>query len=112
MRIIWVSALTLVFSAMIGKSINTTGMLFVVPVIVIGLAFLYQRWTNRANISYLVLVVSAFLILWAFSGVFITGIPSAFLKFFSLVVLPLMAVLILYWVRWWVTRSSKFGEGL
>ncbi len=112
LRLVWAGCLSLVVSALIGKSLNTVGMLNTLPVIIIGFAFLYQRWTNQASMVYILILVSIFALLWVFSGMLISDFPLVFMKIFSLFLLPLMAVLILYWVRWWVTRSSKFGDGL
>ncbi|KAA3647234.1 MAG: DUF2029 domain-containing protein [Chloroflexi bacterium] len=108
---LWVAALTLVITNMIGIRTATENYVALLPVI----ALVYANWEQRLQGTGRILIVFVTLLLlvglWAlffFSNSPGEPVSERLLMYFPV---PILLFFSLYWVRWWVTQSRNLPTG-
>jgi membrane-anchored protein YejM (alkaline phosphatase superfamily) len=104
---VWTAMLTLVISQWIGIKTNTSNFVILYPAFIIGLHFLWERWNQRALGTIFSILAGLFGVTWLL--LLISGNPGLIPPISSLLMipLPLVTLVLLYWSRWWVSRSQK-----
>ena len=104
---LWVAALTLVITNMIGIRTSTENYVALLPVI----ALVFANWENRLTGTGRILVVATMVLLFVglwtlfyFSNPAAQPISERLIMYFPV---PIFLFFSLYWVRWWVTQSRR-----
>lgn len=104
---LWTAALTLALTELIGIPSSTPNyVVFMIPLL-LSFSILEQRWTAGGSILVLLLMVTILLVTW---GPFLLisaanpGYPEPRIMLFML---PLIAIGLLYWVRYWALTSVR-----
>jgi hypothetical protein len=98
----WTADLTLVITNLVAFRTATTNFVALLPALIHILSVLDARWGRAGRISGAVVLLTLFAGLW---GLFLTTLvgneeaPALYLP------LPLMLLLGLWWIRWWVVRG-------
>jgi hypothetical protein len=105
-HIAWVAFLALALNPMIGFAIFPANHVVLLPAVVLIVALVWERWTNiRALLSTLLLIL-VFLFshgLYYQSSIAPERLYSDLLKILP----PILAILGLYWMRWWAIRPPR-----
>lgn len=109
-RFLWLCAVLLAVLPWIGGQtvLEHTVTIYAAALIGLGLLFSIQRRGSPFGFVILALLFTA--TGWLFSGTLIPGISEQWQSTWLQIVLPLTALGILYWSRWWVIRQEKFTE--
>lgn len=104
---LWTSYLTLTLTILIGIPSTTRNFIVLLPVVILIMVSTADRWNITGRLLLLLSVGVLLGVFWGFY--FLTGqvdlsIPDD--PFFYLV-LPLVTLIGLYWVRWWVTAIRE-----
>ncbi len=104
---VWTAMLTLVISQWIGIKTSPANFVILYPALIIGLHFLWERWNRLALGTILTILASLFVLTWVL--LLVSGNPGLYPPISSLLMipLPLISLVLLYWSRWWVSRSQK-----
>lgn len=109
-RLLWNVGLLLAVLPWIGGEVHLEQSTFVFAGLLIGLVFLGGIRSGNGNLAIqlfsLLLVISS----WIFSGLTVQGISETWVKLWHSLVLPGLAVVILYWSRWWIIQKEKFSN--
>lgn len=104
---LWAVGLTLTASQWIGIQTDPGNFVILLPVLVMCLALLDERWRGRGNWLTLLILFGLFVGLWA---LFLTTVEhgdqpiQSPIMFFPL---PAFLLLLLYWVRWWAVQLRR-----
>jgi len=81
----------------------------IMPAVFIGLGFILDFWQGKGK--WLVFIVPGVIVLlsWIFSGELFAGISPRWNMLVLNLIIPILALLIIYWSRWWVIRQDKFS---
>jgi hypothetical protein len=104
---LWTAALTLVFTELIGIPTSTSNYVILIIPITLAFSILEQRWKSGGAQVVLVFMIIILAVTW---GIFlmITGSdPSHPEPLFLLFPLPILTLMLLYWVRYWALASIK-----
>ena len=98
LHLAWVACLTSALTPLVGLPVKQAGLIFLLPAFILSAAVMSQRWAVIGKwVSFFVLL-TFFGLTWVLS---ILSVESAFIW------LSLYTVVLLYWVRWWVARSTR-----
>ncbi|MCX6082833.1 MAG: hypothetical protein NTW32_25170 [Chloroflexi bacterium] len=95
----WTICLTAALTPLTGIPYFSNWLVFTLPGMLLVISIMVQRWRLLGFISSVIVMVCAFLGLWAAQ---INGITSGFILFY-----PLLLTLFLYWVRWGAVRQPR-----
>jgi uncharacterized membrane-anchored protein YitT (DUF2179 family) len=109
-RLIWITGLLFAVVPWLGRSILLENTIFIYPALLIGLGYLGGIRGNRSSPGILGIALLLSVSGWLLSGNLIPGIAENWGMIWNSVVLPFVALIILYWSRWWVIRQEKFSE--
>ena len=100
-RMIWTGALTLSITPLLGIPTYPQNYIVLIIPLVVSLSIVSDRW--KASQIYLIpgLLFVLFLVFWGIT-IFSTDAKTAL--FFPF---PLLVVILLYWVRWWVVSGPR-----
>lgn len=106
-RFIWVCMLTMALSQWSGIQTDPGNFILLYPAILYSFMILWERWKARAKP--IILGVSALLLigLWV---IFLVSVQYSYQPIQSPVMffpLPVVAILLLYWIRWWAIYSRE-----
>lgn len=104
---LWTAALTLALTEWIGIPTSTSNYVILIIPLVLLFSILEQRWKSAGTQLALVFMITIIAVTW---GVFLllTGSdPSQPEPLFLLFPMPIIAILVLYWVRYWALASIK-----
>lgn len=107
-KLAWNIVLLLLLLPWFGRGIHIEHTILYLPSLIITMGLFYDLWKDRTYIGILLLPIFLFILSWLFSGVFITEISIVLSRIIQYVVQPVIILVFLYWVRWWVLRSEKF----
>ena len=111
-HIAWVVFLALALNPMIGFAIFPTNHVAFVPAVVLIAALVWERWRNiRALLTTLLLI----LVLLFSHGLYyqISHSPERLFSDLLKILPPILAVLGLYWMRWWAIRPPRiWADGI
>jgi hypothetical protein len=104
---LWTANLTLVVTILVGIPSSIFNFVVFLPVLIFLLVTVGARWGRSGR----VLMIASIVILWiSFWGIYLynisNGIPLTDQHILYLV-LPLLAVIGLYWVRWWSIQKQR-----
>lgn len=94
----WLACLAAAATPLVGLPVKQDGLVFLVPAFLLTASVFSQRWAVAGGWVGLFSLLVAFGASWTFSH---WNVESGFLW------LSLLAVALLYWVRWWVTRPAR-----
>lgn len=94
----WLACLAAAATPLLGLPVKQSGLVFLLPAFLLAASIFTQRWPLVGGWVSLLSLLLALGASWAFS---VWKIEAGFLW------LSLMAVFLLYWVRWWVTRPAR-----
>lgn len=109
-RFVWLSGLLLSVTAWIGWNAILEYTLSIYPAVLIGFGLLSVSRERGFSAGLFTVTILFGFSSWIFSGMLVPGISEAFKLTWLTVVLPLVALAVLYWSRWWVIRTEKFSE--
>ena len=105
-HIAWVAFLALALNPLVGFAIFPTNHIVLLPAVVLIVALVWERWTSiRALLSVLLL-----LLIFLFSHGLHYQSSTAPERLYSdllKILPPILAVLGLYWMRWWAVRPPR-----
>jgi hypothetical protein len=104
---LWTAALTLVFTELIGIPTSTANYTILIIPLTLSFSILEQRWKSGGAQLVLVFMIVILTLTWG-AYLMITGSdPSQPEPLFLFFPLPILALLLLYWVRYWALSSVK-----
>jgi len=108
-RLLWNMGLLMAVLPWIGRRVylENTGFIFIA--LLIGLGFLSQTRINKSNLAFHVFSLLFVFSSWIFSGSLVPGISESWVRICHNAVLPVLALIILYWSRWWIIQREKFA---
>ena len=98
-HLLWTLALTAAATPLLGMPFSPVWSLLSLPALLIVLSIMDQRWGTFGRWSAALLFLVVFVGLWV---ALVLGNTSAFVF-----VLPILLIVLLYWVRWWAVRTPK-----
>lgn len=106
-RFIWVSMLTLALSQWSGIQTDPGNFILMYPAIIYAFVGLWERWKERSKP--IILGVSAVLVvgLWILFAATVQYSYQPVQSSIMFFPLPAIAILLLYWVRWWAIYSRE-----
>jgi len=108
-RLLWFAGLLLIISPLVGGAVRIEHLTLIMPAVFIGLGFILDFWQGKGK--WLVFIVPGVIVLlsWIFSGELFAGISPRWNMLVLNLIIPILALLIIYWSRWWVIRQEKFS---
>jgi hypothetical protein len=94
----WLACLAAAATPLVGLPVKQDGLVFLVPAFLLAASVFSQRWVLVGGWVGFFGLLAALAASWAFSY---WRIESGFLW------LSLLAIFLLYWVRWWVVRPAR-----
>jgi hypothetical protein len=109
-RFLWVSALSISAVPLLGIPVGLTGQLFLFVPLMVFLGILGERWPNpkRLGIAGLTLLIT-FGALWFLTIILALGWAYLALAQVLILLPPIMLLVGLYWMRWWIARPPRPG---
>lgn len=104
----WTAALTLVVTQLVSFRTASTNYLVFVPGIVLIFSLWVQRWGTAGSLATVTTMAALVGLPWL---VFINTLQGNQESSLMLIPLPFAALLGLWWVRWWATRSEVLSIG-
>ena len=113
-RFLWTASLTLVASQWIGIQADPKNFIVLFPVLILILSVWNKRWEGQGTLIVGTILAILFIGLWALV-ILTTNLPHGqqVQKTFLFFPLPVILVIGLYWIKWWVitpVRSLWEGE--
>jgi hypothetical protein len=105
-HIAWAAALALALNPLTGFAIFATNHVALLPAIVLVTALIWERWTGQRAVVSTFFLILAFLFshaLYYQSSISPERLYSDLLKILP----PVLAILGLYWMRWWAVRPPR-----
>ncbi len=108
-RLLWFAGLLLILSPLVGGAVRIEHLTLIMPGVFIGLGFILDFWQGKGK--WLVFIVPGVIVFlsWIFSGFLFTGISPKWNMLVLSLIIPTLALLLIYWSRWWVIRQEKFS---
>lgn len=94
----WAASLVAAVTPLVGLPVKATGLVVLLPAFLLAASILAQRWALIGRWAALSVLLIAFGASWFLSA---NNIESIFFW------MSLLAIFILYWVRWWVVRPAR-----
>lgn len=104
---VWVSSLTLILSQWLNIQTDPGNFLIMFPAIIVVFRLVDDRWKNTGNIINLISLIILFILPWF---IFLRTISFDYQPIQSPVMffpLPLLLIIMMYWVRWWAKNPAK-----
>lgn len=95
----WTTALTAVLTPFFGMQFASAWLAFTLPALLLVFSVMGQRWGILGALMSFLLLAGMSAGLWA---AYLSGLEAVFIF-----VYPLAMAVMLYWVRWWVTRPPR-----
>lgn len=108
-RLLWFVSLVLILTPWVGGAVRIEHLMLIMPALFIGLGFILDFWKGKGRVLIFTLPLLLMIFSWVFSGTILTGISPAWNRLFLNVVIPFVALLGIYWSKWWVIRQEKFA---
>jgi len=108
---LWVAALTLVVTNIIGVRTATENYVALLPAITLIFATWERRITSMGSI---LIVITMVIMAFGFWALFYISNPADQLlseRLIMYIPLPLLLFFMLYWIRWWVTQLHRLPTG-
>lgn len=105
-HIAWAAALALALNPLSGFAIFPTNHIVLLPAVVLVTALIWERWTGQRAVLSTLFLILAFLFshaLYYQSSIAPERLYSDLLKILP----PVLAILGLYWMRWWAVRPPR-----
>jgi len=99
-RLLWNMGLLMAVLPWIGGHVYLENSGFIFIALLIGLGFLSQIRINKSNLAFHVFSLLFVFSSWIFSGSLVPGISESWVRIWHNAVLPVLALIILYWSRW------------
>ncbi len=110
---LWAAFLTLAISQWIGIPTSPDNLILLIPGILFSFAVLLQRWGSKARIGILAVTAVLIGIPWLVNGFGTQPAGQSSGKPVLFFILPLAAIILLYWTKWWAIRpSNNHGQQL
>ncbi len=102
----WVAFLALALNPMLGFAIFPTNHVVLLPALIMIIALIWERWTNRRA---LISVAALFLIVLMFYGLRYQTLnaPERLYSDALRILPPVLATIGLYWMRWWAIGAPR-----
>ncbi len=104
-RVLWLVFLTFSISLLILNQDISEKAVAIFPAIFLSIQVFSRRFQRRISSVIMLLLSVVFLISWFLSGWLLPGI-QVFSAQLSSVVLVVVSLILLYWVRWWITKPT------
>ena len=104
---VWIATLTLILSQWLNIQTDPGNFIIMFPAIIIIFKLIADRWKKQGSIINIIILLLLFLVPWY---IFLTSISFEYqpiqspLMFFPL---PLLLLVLMYWVRWWAKNPVK-----
>ncbi len=98
-RMLWTAALTLAITPLLGLPTYPQNYAVLIIPLIVALSVMSNRWSASRTIIIISLLVFLFVALW---GIAIFAVDVKTALFFPL---PVFAILLLYWIRWWAVSQ-------
>jgi len=108
-RLLWNIGLLMAVLPWIGGHVYLENSGFIFIALLIGLGFLSQIRINKSNLAFHVFSLLFVFSSWIFSGSLVPGISESWVRIWHNAGLPVLALIILYWSRWWIIQKEKFA---
>ena len=108
-RFLWFAGFLLIVVPVSGVTVRIEHLILIMPAVFVGLGFILDFWFGKGK--WLAFTVPGMIVIlsWVFSGRIYSGISPAWNSLFTNTVIPIIALLVIYWSRWWVIRQEKFS---
>lgn len=105
-RVFWTASLSLALNPFMGFAIFPSNYVTLIPAFVLVIALVWERWTRHR--LWLTAILAAILFLFPYVLPFLrTGSNLRLISDLTSVLPPTVAIVGLYWMRWWATRSPR-----
>ena len=104
---LWTAALTLVFTEFIGIPTSTANYAILIIPLALSFSVLERRWKSGGAQVVLVVMIIITAFTWGSYSLIAGADPSQPEPLLLLFPLPILALLLLYWVRYWALSSVK-----
>lgn len=94
----WVACLSAAITPLTGLPVKSAGLVMLLPAFLLSVSVLAQRWAVIGRWFGLLVLLVVFTVSWLFANF---EVESGFIW------ISLIAIALLYWVRWWVVRPSR-----
>ena len=108
-RLLWNIGLLMAVLPWIGGHVYLENSGFIFIALLIGLGFLSQIRINKSNLAFHVFSLLFVFSSWIFSGSLVPGVSETWVSIWHNAGLPVLALIILYWSRWWIIQKEKFA---
>ncbi|MFT3894085.1 MAG: hypothetical protein QM730_20840 [Anaerolineales bacterium] len=106
LRIFWTACLSLAATPLVGFAIFPSNHVVLIPSVILILSLVWERWTRRQTL--MTFFVFSLMVLIPFGLYYQTSVVYDRLYTDLLSLLPpLVTILGLYWMRWWVLRPPR-----
>jgi hypothetical protein len=105
-HVMWVAFLSLAINPMMGFAIFPSNHIALMPAIVLVTALAWERWTNQRIAVSLFLIGLIFFFYFGLYFETISKLAHIYAELLSALP-PFLAVLGLYWMRWWAVRPPR-----
>lgn len=109
-RFLWLCAILMAVLPWIGGQTVLEHTVTIYTAMFIGLGLLFSNQPRGMSFGFALFALLFTASGWLFSGTLIPGISEQWRMTWLQIVLPLTALGLLYWSRWWVIRQEKFSE--
>lgn len=103
-RFLWTACLTIVASQWVGIPTNAGNFIILLPILPLIFISWHDRWKGVGNVLTLGFMVVLGFGLWGLYFALHGSLPNIYFSPALIFPLPLLLILVLYWVRWWVIR--------
>lgn len=100
----WTAAMTLVITNLIAFRTATTHYVVLLPALCLVFAEWCRRWGRQGTLATVISLAALAVGLWALFLATVEGNQESPLMYFPI---PLLSLLGLWWIRWWVQRRSR-----
>lgn len=104
---LWIACLTLAVSQLVGVLSDPSNIVILYPAFVLIFAIIKERWDWVGDWITLGIMIVVFFGLW---GLYIKSREAGFQMtpdVFQYIPVPLLTIVGLYWIRWWVIRPTR-----
>jgi hypothetical protein len=98
LQFFWVASLVAAVTPLVGLPVKDAGLVFLLPAFLLSASVIAQRWAAIGPWMALFILILVSAASWLLT---IYQVESGFLW------MSLLAVVLLYWVRWWVVRPAR-----
>ncbi|HET9908318.1 MAG TPA: hypothetical protein VFQ23_16845 [Anaerolineales bacterium] len=105
-RILWTSSLSLAATPLVGFAIFPSNHVVLIPALILILMLVWERWIRQRVLAYLLVFSVALLVPF---GLYYRSLTVEDRLYSDLLTVlpPVVTILGLYWMRWWVLHSPR-----